>query len=110
MNKNIKNLTTLLIVLLIAFSCTQPADKGEVIWYDQPAERWGEAFPLGNGRLAAMCFGGTGTETFQINEESLWAGSQINPYAENYNDHLKVIQKWFSMANMPKHTITGLKT
>ncbi len=93
MKKNMNNLTTLLIVLLLAFSCTQPADKGEVIWYDQPAERWGEAFPLGNGRLAAMCFGGTGTETFQINEESLWAGSQINPYAENYNEHLKVIQK-----------------
>ena len=93
MKKNIKNLTTLLILLLIAFSCTQPANKGEVIWYDQPAERWGEAFPLGNGRLAAMCFGGTGTETFQINEESLWAGSQINPYAENYHDHLKAIQK-----------------
>jgi len=93
MNMNIKNLTSLLIILLTAVSCSKTTDSGVVIWYDKPAERWGEAFPLGNGRLAAMCYGGIGAETFQINEESLWAGSQINPIAENYQDHLKTIQK-----------------
>ncbi len=93
MKKNFSIIRVSLFVLLVANSCTNPAGKNVKIWYDKPAERWGEAFPLGNGRLAAMCYGGTCSETFQINEESLWAGSQINPYAENYKEHLKVVQK-----------------
>jgi alpha-L-fucosidase 2 len=93
MKTNLKLAGALLIVLLVVISCTKPAGRSEVIWYDKPAERWGEAFPVGNGRLAAMCFGGIGTETFQINEESLWAGSQINPVAENYYNNLKKIQE-----------------
>jgi alpha-L-fucosidase 2 len=35
---------------------------------------WGEALPIGNGRMGAMVFGGVVNERFQLNEESLWAG------------------------------------
>jgi alpha-L-fucosidase 2 len=48
------------------------------LWYDKPAERWTEALPLGNGRLATMVFGGTDTERFQLNEETIWAGAPVN--------------------------------
>jgi alpha-L-fucosidase 2 len=33
--------------------------------YEQPAEKWTEALPVGNGRLGAMIFGGPETEQVQ---------------------------------------------
>ena len=44
------------------------------LWYPVPAKDWNEALPLGNGRLAAMVFGGVGAERLQLNEDSLWSG------------------------------------
>jgi alpha-L-fucosidase 2 len=46
------------------------------MWYRQPAKDWNEALPIGNGRLAAMVFGGVETERIQLNEESVWAGEK----------------------------------
>ncbi|MEN8115637.1 MAG: glycoside hydrolase family 95 protein [Bacteroidota bacterium] len=87
----------LLILIIITFSaCTKRVienkDSNIKLWYQSPAEKWTDAFPLGNGRLAAMSFGGIDTERFQINEESLWAGNQTNPYAEDFRKNLTVIQ------------------
>jgi alpha-L-fucosidase 2 len=45
----------------------------------QPATRWEEALPIGNGRLGAMVFGRIAQERLQLNEDSLWAGSPYNP-------------------------------
>lgn len=44
------------------------------LWYRTPAERWTQALPLGNGRLGAMVFGGTGEETVCLNEDTFWSG------------------------------------
>ncbi len=44
------------------------------LWYRQPAERWTEALPVGNGRLGAMIFGRTGDELIQFNEATVWTG------------------------------------
>ena len=52
------------------------------LWYRQPAANWNEALPVGNGRLAAMVFGGVETERLQLNEDTVWAGERrdrINP-------------------------------
>ncbi len=43
--------------------------------YHAPARRWTEALPVGNGRLGAMVFGGTGTERLQINDDTCWSGA-----------------------------------
>ncbi len=54
------------------------------LWYEQSANAWTEALPIGNGRLGAMVFGGIQTERIQLNEESLWTGGPIeraNPEA-----------------------------
>jgi alpha-L-fucosidase 2 len=54
------------------------------LWYNSPANQWGEALPIGNGRLAAMVFSGIDTEHLQLNEESIFAGQQmdrVNPQA-----------------------------
>ncbi len=44
------------------------------IWYDQPAQQWLEALPVGNGKLGAMVYGGTHEETLALNDDTLWAG------------------------------------
>lgn len=49
------------------------------LWYDRPAAQWVEALPVGNGRLAAMVFGGTMVERLQLNEDTLYAGGPYDP-------------------------------
>src|SRR5262249_40134274 len=47
---------------------------GDVLWYPRPAQEWLGALPGGNGRLAAVVFGGVRQERLQLNEGTLWAG------------------------------------
>lgn len=61
--------------------------------HTEPAMRWEDAIPLGNGFLGAMVYGHTSKEKIQLNEDSLWYGKgqdRINPRAA---DHLKEIQQ-----------------
>jgi alpha-L-fucosidase 2 len=44
------------------------------LWYKQPAVLWTDALPVGNGRLGAMVYGGTGHERIQFNESTVWTG------------------------------------
>jgi alpha-L-fucosidase 2 len=62
--------------LMTSRSSAAPADAASPLrlWYDQPAANWNEALPVGNGRLGAMVFGGTGRERLQLNEETIWTG------------------------------------
>ena len=39
-----------------------------------PAELWTDAWPIGNGRLGGMVFGGNPVDRIALNEESLYAG------------------------------------
>src|SRR5437764_441617 len=61
------------------------AESGDAEWaalklrYDRPAAQWVEALPVGNGRLAAMVFGGTNAERLQLNEDTLYAGGPYDP-------------------------------
>ncbi|GAB3638431.1 glycoside hydrolase family 95 protein [Hymenobacter arcticus] len=55
----------------------QQADKPGKLWYQQPAQQWVEALPLGNGRLGAMVFGGVEQELLQLNESTLWSGGPV---------------------------------
>ena len=50
------------------------AEPRNTLWYRQPAQKWTEALPVGNGRLGGMVFGGVGEERIQLNEDSLWSG------------------------------------
>jgi len=47
-----------------------------VLWYRQPATKWVEALPIGNGRLGGMVFGKVDTEHIQLNEDTVWAGEK----------------------------------
>lgn len=41
----------------------------------QPARRWVDAFPVGNGRIGAMVFGTPAQDRFALNHEELWRGA-----------------------------------
>ncbi len=45
-----------------------------VLWYNTPSADWSEALPIGNGKLAAMIFGGVTNEHIQFNEDTIWSG------------------------------------
>ncbi len=63
------------------------------IWFTQPAATWNDALPVGNGRLGAMVYGTVAAEKIQINEESLWSGSQFNNNNPQAAAHSKEIQR-----------------
>lgn len=46
--------------------------------YHQPARKWEESLPIGNGSLGAMIWGGISREILGLNEESLWSGYPRN--------------------------------
>jgi len=57
------------------------------LWYRQPASKWLEAMPIGNGLMGAMIFGGTHEERIALNESSFWSGrphDYNNPEAIKY--------------------------
>ena len=64
------------------------------LWYAQPAERWVEALPVGNGRLGAMVFGGTANERIQFNEDTVWQGephSYANPGSHRWLNPIRAL-------------------
>ena len=67
------------ILLFLVFTISWVYGKSEnndlKIYYNQPASKWLEALPIGNGNLAGMIFGGVAHEHIQFNEESLVTGS-----------------------------------
>ena len=59
-------------------SASAPAEPLS-LWYRQPAAKWTEALPVGNGRIGAMVFGGINQERLQLNEDTLWGGGPYDP-------------------------------
>ena len=75
------------IGMSLASAVTSQAEGEHKLLYDEPAQVWTEALPIGNGRLGAMIYGGPTTERLQLNEETIWAGSpnnNANPEAKEY--------------------------
>lgn len=72
------------------------------LWYEQPAEEWNEALPVGNGRLGGMIFGRTGLERIQVNEESLWGGSHVNNNNPGALEHLPKIRRLIMQGDIPR--------
>lgn len=83
------------VAVLFMISCkNQSKEISYRLWYNQPAEEWTDALPVGNGRLGAMVFGNIGNERIQFNEESLWAGVHRNcnnPKSLEYLDEIQTL-------------------
>jgi alpha-L-fucosidase 2 len=88
--------------MILAFSAnaqvkTTPPASPWALWYRQPARRWLEALPVGNGRLGAMVFGGVTEDRLALNEDTFWSGAPSdeheNPDARAAFTHIRELFK-----------------
>lgn len=63
------------------------------IWYENPAWKWGEALPIGNGTLGGMVYGNPKNEIIQLNEDSVWSGKSLNRLNPDALENLPKIRK-----------------
>jgi alpha-L-fucosidase 2 len=59
---------------LMGINSIESTAQTNKLFYDEPAQEWTDALPIGNGRLGAMIYGGVQQEHIQFNEETLWTG------------------------------------
>ena len=81
------------LFLFLLVCSTNVFSQESLLWYNQPAKKWVEALPLGNGRMGAMVFGDPIRERIQLNEETIWAGTRVNDINPGAKAHLKEIQQ-----------------
>ncbi|NNF34028.1 MAG: glycoside hydrolase family 95 protein, partial [Saprospiraceae bacterium] len=88
---------SILLIMVIMFSCRTISDNQdnpkEILWYNNPADDWMQALPVGNGRLGAMIYGDTINERIQLNEDSMWAGAADWGDSHGSPDDLKELRK-----------------
>lgn len=72
------------------------------LWYRQPAERWLEALPIGNGRLGAMVFGGVAEERLALNESTFWSGGPSDQHdPPGGREAFQEIRRRFAVGDYP---------
>ena len=88
------------IIVMLCVLQMAGADSGPMVLFYNSAATYqsdatsNSALPIGNGKLAAMIYGGTSTEIIQFNEDTVWAGQPhdySHPGAVNY---LQAIQDY----------------
>ena len=65
-----------------------PPNPATVLWYAHPADKWDNAFPVGNGRLGALVWGKTDEEQILLNEDTYWSGG---PYSTTVKGGFKLL-------------------
>ncbi|PZX15914.1 alpha-L-fucosidase 2 [Breznakibacter xylanolyticus] len=90
MKQSLTFLSWLLCAVLLSQSANHDLLK---VWYTQPASRWVEALPIGNGRLGGMFFGNPACEQLQMNEETVWAGEPGNNLPKGFNQVLPQVRE-----------------
>lgn len=106
----VKNTISILGILCILASCTPHNEyNNTTLWYDEPADEWMKALPVGNGRLGAMIFGGTTDETIALNEVTFWTGGRdANQDPKGGAEHLDEMRKCFFANDYDKlHDLAG---
>jgi alpha-L-fucosidase 2 len=104
MNKILTAFAALMLAATISYS-----GEDTTLWYQQPAEKWEEALPLGNGRLGAMVYGSVPTEKLQLNEESLWAGQPLDVYPDDFALHLEKVRQLVLEGKIPEARKLGIE-
>jgi alpha-L-fucosidase 2 len=83
----------LLTLFLGLFTSTTHAQTDLKLWYKQPAVKWTDALPIGNGRLGGMIFGGATEDRIQFNENTLWTGGPREYQRNGAYRYLPTIRK-----------------
>lgn len=88
-----KSINTVTVVFCLALACGCSSgvkdDNTLKLWFEQPASKWEEALPVGNGRLGAMIYGNPGEDHIQFNEETLWTGRPHDYSNEGASQYLE---------------------
>jgi len=83
-------------------------DPTTILWYKQPADKWEDAVPIGNGRLGAMVHGRTDREEIQFNEDTHWSGGPYSTVVKGGYKHLPEIQNLiFASEYIEAHKLFG---
>lgn len=65
--------------------------------FTRSASVWQEGFPIGNGRIGAMIYGGLNNRIIQVNEDTLWSGYPIHTQKgftpEELNEAKKLVRE-----------------
>jgi len=89
-----RNLIFTFFIFVSFYSCDQEEfTKENTFWYKQPASKWMEALPVGNGRLGAMVFGDPHHERIQLNEDSMWSGGPDWGNSKGTPEDLEALRK-----------------
>ena len=80
-----------------SFAAGNPVTR---LWYAQPAEKWTDALPIGNGRMGTMIFGGVFDERIQFNEDTLWKGQPHDYVREGAGEQLTEIRSLLAAGNI----------
>jgi alpha-L-fucosidase 2 len=118
MNKKTNFTLFFLLIIISNLFCQSAVEKKLSLWYDKPAKsstvdvkngkendaEWIKALPVGNGFLGAMVYGDVNHEIIQLNEKSLWSGSNDdnnNPEAAESLDKIRqlLFEKKYKEAN-----------
>ena len=75
-----KKVILICCLTIITLSCF--SQNTQKLWYQQPAQNWNEALPIGNGHAGAMIFGGAEQEHLQLNENTLYSGEPTTEYRD----------------------------
>ena len=73
-----------------------------IIRHNHPAGDFNEAFPIGNGRIGGMIYGGIQKDIIGLNEDSIWSGGlrhRVNPDAV---EGLKEVRQLLMEGNIPE--------
>jgi alpha-L-fucosidase 2 len=88
-------------------------EKQRILWYEQPALRFLEALPVGNGWLGGMVYGGLEAEHISLNIDTLWSGAGRKPEAQLPSEYLRELRdrvlrdRDFAKAEQVGHGIGG---
>lgn len=87
----------LLLAVIIVFNLKITAQNNLKLWYKQPTgNNWTSALPIGNGFVAAMVYGNIASDTFKLNEGTVWSGSPHRNDAPNALANLAEVRRLIS--------------
>jgi alpha-L-fucosidase 2 len=67
------------ITMVLLFTMLVKDSIAQKMWDNRPAKTWmTDAYPIGNGRIGGMVFGGINKERIQLNDITLWTGNETD--------------------------------
>lgn len=74
-----KHILLLSAFILFSAHAATAASQPMTMWYARPAAFFEESLPVGNGKLGALVYGGTGCDTLFLNDITFWTGKPVDP-------------------------------